>query len=62
MMTGFDFERVREALAVLADQGRGDVRTVMLVGDYSSPNVSEKVARVILSYTDYVNRRTWFKG
>lgn len=61
MMTGLDYGRVREALGVLATQGRGENRTLRLIADYSMPNVSEKVVRLILSYTQYVNRVVWSK-
>jgi UDP-N-acetylglucosamine 2-epimerase len=62
MMTGLDWRRVREALAVLAAQGRGPDRSLRIVADYHAPNVSEKVIRIILSYTDYVDRVVWRKG
>lgn len=62
MMTGLDYARVREALGVLATQGRGENRTLRLIADYSMPNVSEKVVRLILSYTQYVNRVVWSKS
>ncbi len=61
MMVGLSVERVRQALAVLADQPRGAERSLHLVSDYAMPNVSEKVLRIILSYTDYVNRVVWKK-
>lgn len=61
MMVGVEVDRVRQALAVLADQPRGANRGLRLVSDYSMPNVSEKVLRIILSYTDYVNRVVWKK-
>ncbi|MGQ0684331.1 non-hydrolyzing UDP-N-acetylglucosamine 2-epimerase [Bradyrhizobium sp.] len=61
MMVGLDVERVRQALAVLDRQPRGSVRALNLVGDYSVPNVSEKVVRIVHSYTDYVNRVVWRK-
>jgi UDP-N-acetyl-L-fucosamine synthase len=59
MMVGLEIERVRQGLAILADQGRGAARTLRLVADYSVPNVSDKVLRIIHSYTDYVNRVVW---
>jgi UDP-N-acetylglucosamine 2-epimerase (non-hydrolysing) len=59
MLVGLNIERIRQGLALLARQGRGDVRTLQPVADYSSPNVSEKVIRVLHSYTDYVRRVVW---
>lgn len=61
MMVGLNIERVRQGLAVLSQQSRGEFRTMNLVADYSSPNVSDKVVRIIHSYTDYVNRVVWKK-
>jgi UDP-N-acetylglucosamine 2-epimerase len=61
MMTGLELERVMQGLAVLEGQFRGNERTLRMVADYSMPNVSEKVLRIILSYTDYVNRVVWRK-
>ena len=61
MMVGVEVDRVRQALSVLADQPRGIKRSLRLVEDYSMPNVSDKVLRIILSYTDYVNRVVWRK-
>jgi len=59
MMVGLDAERVLQSLAILEDQGRGTERTLRLVTDYGIPNVSDKVVRLIHSYTDYVNRVVW---
>ncbi|EQB04741.1 non-hydrolyzing UDP-N-acetylglucosamine 2-epimerase [Sphingobium baderi] len=61
MMVGLSIDRVRQGLAILADQPSGQDRALRLVADYSMPNVSEKVVRIIHSYTDYVNRVTWKK-
>ncbi|UPJ51979.1 UDP-N-acetylglucosamine 2-epimerase (non-hydrolyzing) [Bradyrhizobium sp. 200] len=61
MMVGLELERVRQALAVLAQQSRGQARDLNLVGDYAVPNVSDKVVRIIHSYTSYVNRVVWRK-
>jgi len=61
MLVGLQWERVREGLAILAQQPRGEQRLLRLVQDYAMPNVSEKVVRIILSYTDYVNRVVWQK-
>jgi UDP-N-acetyl-L-fucosamine synthase len=59
MMTGLERERVLQALAILERQPRGDRRGLRIVRDYDVPNVSEKVVRIIHSYTDYVNRLVW---
>ena len=62
ILTGYSWERIENALKILEDQKRGTERTLRPVADYSMPNVSEKVARIILGYTDYVNRFVWHKG
>ena len=60
IMVGLEVERVRQGLAILDTQTRGaDRRKLCLVDDYSAPNVSNKVVRIIHSYTDYVNRVVW---
>lgn len=59
MMVGLSVERVRQGLAILESQPSGADRALRLVADYTMPNVSEKVVRIIHSYTDYVNRVTW---
>jgi UDP-N-acetylglucosamine 2-epimerase (non-hydrolysing) len=59
MMTGFNWARVQQGLRILAAQPAGDTRALRVVRDYDVPNVSEKVLRVILSYTDYVKRVVW---
>ena len=61
MMTGLEVERVMQGLSILQSQPRGDVRLLRQVADYSMPNVSDKVLRIIHSYTDYVNRVVWKK-
>lgn len=61
MMTGLGCERVMQALDILAVQLVGAERMLRQVSDYSMPNVSEKVVRIIVSYTDYVNRTVWQK-
>jgi UDP-N-acetylglucosamine 2-epimerase (non-hydrolysing) len=58
MMVGLKKERILQGLKILETQGEGILR---YVEDYSMPNVSEKVLRIILSYTDYVNRVVWSK-
>jgi UDP-N-acetylglucosamine 2-epimerase (non-hydrolysing) len=59
MMVGLSLERVLQALPVLESQPRGSDRLLRLVNDYAPDNVSDKVLRILLSYTDFVNRRTW---
>ena len=61
MMVGLEVERVNQGLAILQKQARGVDRDLRLVADYSIPNVSHKVVRIIYSYTDYVNRVVWKK-
>lgn len=61
MMVGLEVDSVRQGLAILASQPRGAERGLRLVADYSTPNVSDKVLRIIHSYTDYINRVVWKK-
>lgn len=61
MMVGLTAERILQGLDILDHQPRGEERLLRLVADYSMPNVSEKIARIVLSYTDYVNRVVWKK-
>src|SRR5512140_3809227 len=61
VMTGLRWERVAQALNVVLGQPRGKNRSMRLVADYNVPNVSEKVLRIILSYTDYVRRTVWLQ-
>jgi UDP-N-acetylglucosamine 2-epimerase len=61
MMVGLEFERVMQGLKILENQSFGDARLLNQVQDYSMPNVSEKVVRIIHSYVDYVNRTVWKK-
>ena len=56
MMVGLHQDRIMQGLAILETQSKETLRNV---ADYSMPNVSEKVLRIILSYTDYVNRVVW---
>ena len=62
MMVGLEVQRVRQALAILETQGCGEQRDLRRVADYSMPNVSDKVLRILHSYTDYVNRVVWRKS
>lgn len=59
MMVGLSVERVRQGLMILEQKPRGSDRMLRLVNDYNAPNVSEKVVRIIHSYTDYVKRVVW---
>jgi UDP-N-acetylglucosamine 2-epimerase (non-hydrolysing) len=52
-------DRVMQALAILEGQPRGEERLLRLVADYAMPNVSDKIVRLLHSYTDYVNRVVW---
>lgn len=61
MMVGLDTNRILQALAILETQPRDMERGLRQVADYSMPNVSDKVVRLIHSYTDYVNRVVWKK-
>ncbi|MEO8064307.1 MAG: UDP-N-acetylglucosamine 2-epimerase (non-hydrolyzing) [Pseudomonadota bacterium] len=59
MLVGLNPERVMQGLALLENQPRGDQRLLRPVADYQMPNVSDKVVRLIVSYTDYVKRIVW---
>ncbi len=61
MLTGLESDRIIQALSILDGQGRGTSRTLRLVADYNVPNVSEKVLRIIISHTDYINKTVWKK-
>jgi UDP-N-acetylglucosamine 2-epimerase (non-hydrolysing) len=61
MFVGLDIDRVMQGLAILEQQSRGEDRSLRLVADYSPDNVSDKIVRIIQSYTDFVNRRVWHK-
>lgn len=61
MFVGMDIDRVLQGLDVLATQPRGEHRALRLVNDYAPDNVSDKIVRIILSYTDFVNRKVWRK-
>jgi UDP-N-acetylglucosamine 2-epimerase (non-hydrolysing) len=62
MMVGLDVDRVLEGLAILESQPRGSERLLQLVNDYAPANVSDKVLRIIVSYTGFVNRKVWHKA
>ena len=60
VMTGLSKDRILESIKVVVDQHKNN-GPMRIVGDYSIDNVSKKVLRIILSYTDYVNRTVWSK-
>ena len=59
MMVGLSSDRILQGLRILLNQKRGNERTVYQVADYSKPNVSDKVLRIIVSYTDYIKKNVW---
>lgn len=59
MMVGLNPERIMQAISQLGDQKSRDGRTFRKVADYSMPNVSDKMVRIIISYVDYVKRVVW---
>ena len=59
MMVGLEIERIFQAITILDNQPKGQIRILSKVSDYSVPNVSDKVVRIIHSYTDYVKRVVW---
>ncbi|WP_205248925.1 UDP-N-acetylglucosamine 2-epimerase, partial [Escherichia coli] len=61
MFTGMSVDRILQAIKILETQSRGNKRLINQVKDYIAPNVSDKVIRTILSYTDYINRVVWRK-
>jgi UDP-N-acetylglucosamine 2-epimerase len=61
MLVGINIDSILQGLRILENQGRNTERTLNIVSDYSTNNVSEKIVRIILSYTDYINRVVWKK-
>lgn len=61
MMTGLDTQRILAGVEILSEQSRGTQRQVSLVTDYATQNVSDKVLKIIVSYTDYIDHKTWKK-
>ncbi len=61
MMTGLEWDSIREGIRILEGQPRGRDRVLSMVADYGVPNVSEKVVRILMSYRGYVNRTVWHK-
>ena len=62
MMVGYSWDRIRQGISILEKQRNDSERIVEIVKDYASLSVSEKIVRIILSYTDYVNRHVWQKA
>ena len=62
MFVGLSIDRVMQGLGILETQPRGDKRGLKMVNDYTPNNVSDKVLRIIQSYTDFVNRKVWHKA
>jgi UDP-N-acetylglucosamine 2-epimerase (non-hydrolysing) len=61
MMVGLNPERILQGIIELENQKRGEIRNFRKVADYSMPNVSDKIVRIIISYTDYINSVIWRK-
>ncbi len=59
MMVGLNSERIMQALAQIPHQKRGKERNFRMVADYSIPNVSDKMVKIIISYVDYIKRVVW---
>lgn len=62
MFVGLSIERVLQALKILEQQARGEQRQLYLVDDYAPDNVSDKILRIIQSYTDFINKKVWRKS
>ena len=61
MMVGLNTERILQGLTILNTQKRDNNRTLRQVADYSMPNIADKIVRIIVSYTDYINQIVWQK-
>jgi len=61
MMVGFNIDLINQAIKILDEQPKGENRLLNIVNNYSPTNVSDKVLRIILSYTDFINRKIWHK-
>ena len=59
IMTGLSIKNVLQGLKILKNQNRGSNRNINIVSDYKQENVSDKVVKIILSYTDYIKRVVW---
>ena len=61
MMTGVNYKRIIQAMEILSSQKRNEDRSLNLVQDYNVDNVSEKIVRIIISYTDFIKKNVWKK-
>jgi UDP-N-acetyl-L-fucosamine synthase len=61
MLVGLNLDRILQGVSILEEQSRGKHRSLRLVEDYKQENVSDKVLRIVQSYTDFVNNRVWHK-
>ena len=61
MMVGLNLDRMCQAISILEQEDAAGQKSLRIVADYQMPNVSEKVVRILHSYTDYVNRTVWKK-
>lgn len=61
MMVGLEIARIKQGLKILEDQSQSKKRILKMANDYNVPNLSEKILRIIHSYTDYVNKVVWKK-
>ena len=59
MMTGVNYKRIIQAMEILSSQKRNEDRSLNLVQDYNVDNVSEKIVRIIISYTDFIKKNVW---
>ncbi len=62
VMCGLESKKVIDAIKLVINQHTDNANSIKLVGDYDVENVSTKVLRIIYSYTDYVNKKVWFKS
>tara|TARA_B100000989_G_scaffold298010_1_gene285703 strand:+ start:681 stop:1805 length:1125 start_codon:yes stop_codon:yes gene_type:complete len=61
IFTGISSKNIKNAINILSEQKKGDQRDINIVRDYDDINISKKIVRIVLSYTDFINRRIWKK-
>lgn len=61
IMSGLNAERILDSIEIVTSQHRNDPNVIQIIPDYETSNVSKKVVRIIMSYTDYINRTVWHK-